>query len=290
MMYIKLDIIFEERGKYKMKINNKYAKTLLLFPVIFLISCADMSETKEDALAWDATNYTMYNEFMTCTAGDKYSEEALNEAIASWRGIEKSESILGAWGYATVTDDGTAFNNWWELSWSSKEEADAGWQEWLASEEAAAWGEKYSSVLQCDGENREGYDFLFPYNPYAFGDTPEDGSFSASFSPCTLNEGKSQEDFSNALIQYNSWLDSIDKSQTSGFYAYGIYFPKDATLEEDFWFANFHENFETMSEGNNLWEETGGDAKVQMEAVSTCSAPEISNGQVFFDPSDPNFS
>tara|TARA_B110000196_G_scaffold215011_1_gene184503 strand:+ start:1136 stop:2005 length:870 start_codon:yes stop_codon:yes gene_type:complete len=289
-MYIKLDIIFEERGKYKMKINNKYAKTLLLFPVIFLISCADMSETKEDALAWDATNYTMYNEFMTCTAGDKYSEEALNEAIASWRGIEKSESILGAWGYATVTDDGTAFNNWWELSWSSKEEADAGWQEWLASEEAAAWGEKYSSVLQCDGENREGYDFLFPYNPYAFGDTPEDGSFSASFSPCTLNEGKSQEDFSKALIQYNSWLDSIDKSQTSGFYAYGIYFPKDATLEEDFWFANFHENFETMSEGNNLWEETGGDAKVQMEAVSTCSAPEISNGQVFFDPSDPNFS
>ena len=53
--------------------------------------------------------------------------------------------------------------------------------------------------LQCDGENREGYEFLFPYNPYAFGDTPEDGSFSASFSPCTLNEGKSQEDLSNAL-------------------------------------------------------------------------------------------
>jgi len=290
MMYIKLDMIFEERGNYKMKINNKYAKALLLFPTIFLISCSDMSETKEDVLAWDATNYTMYNEFMTCTAGDKYSQEALNEAVASWRGIEKSESILGAWGYATVTDNGTSFNNWWELSWSSKEEADAGWQEWLASKEAAAWGEKYSSVLQCDGENREGYDFIFPYDPYAFGDSPEDGSFSASFSPCILNEGVSQEDFSNALIQYNSWLDNIDQSQTSGFYAYGIYLPEDAAAEEDFWFANFHENLETMSEGNNLWEETGGDAKVQMEAASTCSAPEISNGQVFFDPSDPNFS
>jgi hypothetical protein len=45
-----------------------------------------------------------------------------------------------------------------------------------------------------------------------------------------------------------------------------------------------------MSQGNALWEETGGDAKVQMEATSTCLAPEISNGQVFFDPSDPNFS
>ncbi|MDA9027496.1 hypothetical protein N9I12_01725 [Gammaproteobacteria bacterium] len=273
-----------------MKINNKYTKALLLSPVIFLISCGDMSETKEDTLAWDATNYIMYNEFMTCTAGDKYSQDALNEAIASWRGIEKPESMLGAWGYATVTDDDTAFNNWWELSWSSKEEADAEWQEWLASEEATAWGEKYSSVLQCDGENREGYEFLFPYNPYAFGDTPEDGSFSASFSPCTLNEGKSQEDFSNALIQYNSWLDNIDQSQTSGFYAYGIYFPDDAAADEDFWFANFHENLETMSEGNSLWEETGGDAKIQMEAASTCSAPEISNGQVFFDPGDPDFS
>ena len=273
-----------------MKINNKYIKALLLSPVIFLISCGDMSETKEDTLAWDATNYTMYNEFMTCTAGDKYTQEALSEAIASWRGIEKPESMLGAWGYATLTDDETSFNNWWELSWSSKEEADAEWQEWLASEEASAWGEKYSSVLQCDGENREGYEFLFPYNPYAFGDTSEDGSFSASFSACTLNEGKSQEDFSNALIQYNSWLDNIDQSQTNGFYAYGIYFPDDAAADEDFWFANFHENLETMSEGNILWEETGGDAKIQMEAATTCSTPEISNGQVFFDPGDPDFS
>jgi len=273
-----------------MKINNKYAKALLLFPVIFLISCADITETNEDAPAWDATNYTMYNEFMTCTAGENYSQVDLNEAIVSWRGIDKPESMLGAWGYATVTEDNTSFNNWWELSWSSKEDADVGWQEWLESEEGAAWREKYASVLQCDSVNREGYDFIFPYNPYAFGDTPEDGSFSASFSPCNLNEGKSQEDFSNALIQYNSWLDNIDQSQTSGFYAYGIYFPDDAMAEEDFWFANFHENLETMSEGNNLWEETGGDAKVQMEAVSTCSAPEISNGQVFFDPSDSDFS
>ena len=273
-----------------MNINKKYIKALLLFPVIFLISCADVSETNENVIAWDATNYNMYNEFMTCTAGENYSQEALNEAIASWRGIDKPESMLGAWGYATVTDDNSSFNNWWELSWSSKEDADAGWQEWLESEEGAAWGEKYSFVLQCDGENREGYDFIFPYDPYAFGDTPEDGSFAASFSPCTLNEGKSQEDFSNALILYNTWLDNVDQSQTNGFYAYGIYFPVDVTAEEDFWFANFHETLETMSQGNALWEETGGDAKVQMEATSTCLAPEISNGQVFFDPSDPNFS
>ena len=275
--------------------NNNFKIVLMAMPFLVLMSCSNnedstIDSTSAEKIAWDATNYVLYNEFMQCSAGENYSQAALEEAISAWRGIDKPDSMLGAWGYATVTEDNGSFNNWWELSWSSKEDADAGWEEWLQSEEGAAWGEKYSSVLQCDGENREGYDFIFPYDPYAFGETPDDGSFAASFSPCTLNEGKSQEDFSNALILYNAWLDNVDQSQTNGFYAYGIYFPDDLAAEEDFWFANFHENLETMSEGNALWEETGGDAKVQMEAASTCLAPEISNGQVFFDPNDPNFS
>ena len=248
------------------------------------------NEVKEDAVAWDATNYTMYNEFMQCSAGADYSEESLNEMVTSWRGLGLPESLLGGWGYATVTQDNTSYNNWWELSWSSKEASDAGWQEWLTDEEGIAWSEKYSTVLQCDGASRDGYDFIFPHNPYAFGDSPDDGSFAASFSPCTLNDGMSQDDFSAALIEFNAWLDGLDESQVNGFYAYGIYFPDSAAVEEDFWFANFYETLETMSEGNALWEETGGDAKLKLEAVSTCNAPEISNGQVFFDPTDPNFS
>ena len=31
-------------------------------------------------------------------------------------------------------------------------------------------------------------------------------------------------------------------------------------------------------------------AKAELESVSTCGAPEISNGQVFFDPTKPEFS
>ena len=37
--------------------------------------------------------------------------------------------------------------------------------------------------------------------------------------------------------------------------------PEDKTADEDFWFGNFHENLETLSAGNKLWEATGGDAK-----------------------------
>ena len=62
----------------------------------------------------------------------------------------------------------SSFNNYWELSWSSKEEADAAWKEWILNEDAMAWSEESSSILQCDGENRDGYDFIFPYDPLCF--------------------------------------------------------------------------------------------------------------------------
>ncbi len=271
-----------------MKINFKVG--LLALPFLFIISCSDPNDPQEPKIAWDATNYTMYNEFMQCSVGEEYNQEALDNMVESWRDLGLSESLLGSWGYESVSPNESSFNNYWELSWSSKEAADAAWEGWLADEDAAAWLEQSSKVLQCDGENRDGYDFIFPYDPYAFGDTPGDGSFAASFSPCTLNEGMGEQELSNALIKYNSWLDNIDQSQVSGFYAYGIYFPDDASSTEDFWFVNFHKNLETMNEGNELWEAIGGDAKVELETVTTCGDPEISNGQVFYDPTDPDFS
>jgi hypothetical protein len=271
-----------------MKIKLKLA--LLCVPFLFVISCSDSNEVQESKVTWDATNYTMYNEFMQCTAGEDYSQEALDEMIDSWRGLGLSKSLLGGWGYVSVSPNKSSFNNYWELSWSSKEEADAAWEEWVANKDAMAWSEQSASILQCDGENRDGYEFTFPYDPYAFGESPADGSFAAAFSPCTLNEGMGQDDLNQAIISYNAWLDGIDQSQVSGFYAYGIYIPEDKNMEEDFWFGNFHENLETMNAGNELWEATGGEAKAALESVSTCGVPEISNGQVFFDPAKPDFS
>ncbi len=268
----------------------KFKSALLAVPFLFMISCSNPDEVQKSKIAWDATNYSMYNEFMQCTAGEEYSQAALDSMIDSWRGLGLSESLLGGWGYVSVSPNESSFNNYWELSWSSKEEADAAWEEWVENEDAIAWSEQSSSILQCDGENRDGYEFTFPYDPYAFGESPEDGSFAAAFSPCTLNEGMGQDDLNKAIIGYNAWLDGIAQSQVNGFYAYGIYIPGDKTAEEDFWFGNFHENLETMNEGNELWEATGGDAKTALESVSTCGVPEISNGQVFLDPSKPDFS
>ena len=277
-----------------MRIDIK--KTIFLaVPFLVLISCSNSEDSQDlisekESVGWDATNYVLYNEFMQCSAGENYSQAGLGSMINSWRDLGLSESLLGAWGYVSVSPEESTFNNYWELSWSSKEEADAAWKEWIANEEATAWREQSSEILECDGENRDGYDFIFPYDPYAFGEAPEDGSFAAAFSPCILNDGMGQEDLNNALIMYNAWLDGIDQSQVTGFYAYGLYIPTDVTAEEDFWFGNFHESLEAMNAGNELWQATGGDAKVLIESVSTCGEPEISNGQVFYDPAKPDFS
>ncbi len=79
-----------------MKINFKLAA--LTIPFFFLISCSDSNDVQESKITWDATNYTMYNEFMQCTAGEDYSQEALDDMIDSWRGLGLSESLLGGWG------------------------------------------------------------------------------------------------------------------------------------------------------------------------------------------------
>ena len=211
--------------------NKNFKIFLMAIPFMVIMSCSNGEEPNidtsiDESVAWDATNYTMYNEFMQCTAGEEYSQDALDSMIKSWRDLGLSESLLGGWGYVSVSPEQSDFNNYWELSWSSKEEADAAWAQWIANEDAMAWSEGSSKILQCDGENRDGYDFIFPYDPYAFGEAPEDGSFAAAFSPCTLNEGMGQEDLNQALISYNAWLDAIDQSQVSGFMHMDFIFQK----------------------------------------------------------------
>ena len=264
---------------------------LAIVPFIILAACSKTQEPDTaEVVNWDATNYVLYNEFMECVPGKDFSQEALDEMIAAWRDLGLSQDLLGAWGYAPASEDNTLTNGEWELSWSSQEAADLAWAEWMANSDAEEWSEKYASVMQCDGENRNGFEFVFPYDPYRFGQNPEDGSFAANFMPCTLNEGQGQEEFSNALIAYNNWLDGLDMDAVGGFYAYGVYFPVDPESQADYWFGNFHINMDGMQTGMGLWDETGASTKEMLENTGTCANPEIFQGQVFYDPNNPDFS
>ncbi len=278
-----------------MKANFKIA--LIAVPFLFIISCSDSNEVKESEngaqeskLAWDATNYIMYNEFLQCSAGEGYSQEALDEMVKEWRTLDLPESMLGAWGYSSLNDENKIIINEWELSWSSQEDADLGWQEWSANESARAWSEKYAEVLQCDSDNRDGYEFMFPFDPYAFGPTPDTGSFVATFTPCTLNDGNTNEDLSNEIIKFNNLLGRIDPETVSNFYAYGIYFPLDDSVEEDFWYGNFFGTLEALSDIDNAWAQFDEEADNLNEQISSCGDPVLTNGQVFYDPTNPDFS
>ena len=146
----------------------KFKSALVAVPLLLMISCSGPEEkmdskveTVESNPSWDAINSIMYNEFLQCSSGQEYSQDALDEMIKAWRDLELPESMLGAWGYSSLNDDNEIIIDQWEISWTSKESAEKSWEEWANNEKATTWTEKYTSVLQCDSENRLGYDFYF---------------------------------------------------------------------------------------------------------------------------------
>ena len=178
-------------------------------------------------------------------------------------------------------------NGWWELSWESKEVADAAWAEWVQDEEAMAFLAANESVMVCDGAERAGWNMTFHRDVYSFGPSAEDGSFYSEFFPCKYNDGKSSDDLMESIAQYNKWLDGLD---ASGFYAYGIYAGDGTNELADFWWGNFHESSENAASGAAAWLETGGAAKASLEATATCGVPDGYDSGVIYDPSQPQFS
>ena len=55
--------------------------------------------------------------------------------------------------------------------------------QWASNTEAAAWTEKYESVLSCDAEGRNALDAIFPVEADHFGTLPESGYFYSEFYP-----------------------------------------------------------------------------------------------------------
>jgi hypothetical protein len=276
--------------------NINFKQALLVLPLI-IISCSnsDPNVNKTDNVIEEKVSYNQvgeffYNEFMECKTGPDYSKDTLAQMMSEWREMGLSTDLLGSWSYSPALQDSGLEEGLlqWELQWTSKEAADSAWSDWQQDEDAQQWSDKYQSVLQCNEGNRSPWTFIFPYDPEAFGEFDKAGYFASSFSACNFNEGKSNEDLKLSIALYSSWLDSLEKN--IGTYSYGLYFPAFQTNEVDFWFGNFHESFQTMEEGNLLWENSGADAKKSLESTATCQTANLFNSQVSYDPSNPNFS
>jgi hypothetical protein len=242
-----------------------------------------------EAMTFDMVGQVFFNEFIPCTAGPDFSEATVDAMVAEWRASGIAGEILGAWGYAPASENNRFQNGWWELQWSSKEAADAGWQQWAESDVAQAWSSKYENVMVCDAASRVSWDFNFPRDPYSFGDIDESGRFVSAFLPCQLNDGKTMDDLNIAIAAYNTFLDAIPVTENS-FYSYGIYASNSDASEVEIYWGNFHPSFERMALADATWIDNGGETKAQMEAVMTCDKPDVHNAKLFYNPEDPDFS
>ncbi|HAH67922.1 MAG TPA: hypothetical protein DCL68_05265 [Gammaproteobacteria bacterium] len=277
-IFIKGEVFFGE--KYMKKIIT------MSFFLVFTVSCGQSEAPSGNNLTFDVVGVEFYNEFIPCVGGEDFNQENVDKMMKGWRSLNISDDLLGAWGYVPATE-GRFDNGWWELSWESKEAADAAWAEWVQDEEAMAFLAANESVMVCDGEERAAWDMTFHRDVYSFGPTAEDGSFYSEFFPCKYNDGKSSDDLMESIALYNKWLDGLD---ASGFYAYGIYAGDGTNELADFWWGNFHESSENAASGAAAWLETGGTARVSLEATATCGVPDGYDSGVIYDPSQPQFS
>ena len=277
-IFIKGEVFFGE--KYMKKIIT------MSFFLVFTVSCGQSEAPSGNNLTFDVVGVEFYNEFIPCVGGSDFNQENVDKMMKGWRSLNISDDLLGAWGYVPATK-GRFDNGWWELSWESKEVADAAWAEWVQDEEAMAFLAANESVMVCDGAERAGWNMTFHRDVYSFGPSAEDGSFYSEFFPCKYNDGKSSDDLMESIAQYNMWLDGLD---ASGFYAYGIYAGDGTNELADFWWGNFHESSENAASGAAAWLETGGTAKASLEATATCGVPDGYDSGVIYDPSQPQFS
>ena len=257
------------------------------FFLIFVVSCGQSEAPNGNNLTFDVVGVEFYNEFIPCVGGSDFNQENVDKMMKGWRSLNISDDLLGAWGYVPATDTSRFDNGWWELSWESKEAADAAWAEWVQDEEAMAFLAENESVMVCNGDERGSWDFTFHRDVYSFGPMSEDGSFFTEFFPCKYNAGKSSDDLMESIALYNKWLDGLD---ATSFYAYGIYAGDGTDELADFWWGNFHENSDGAAAGQASWLETGGEARASLEATATCDVPELYNSGVIYDPSVPEFS
>lgn len=261
-----------------MKINN--LNILSLLSLIFLASCADKGASTDAAsqsaeLDWDP-NGIGFAEFIGCTKGPDFSRETLEEMSQAFSQLNLSADLMWSGGYSPVEEPTEGPEGWWENNWTSEEAAKAAWDLWSTSEEAKAWSDKYSNVLVC------GNDQIFRYEGYF--QAPESSSlknwssFVAAEMSCQYNEGKSFTELKSNIKDFRAWL---MENNTGEEFSFGAYVP---TGEDsaDFWWYNWHGDFEAMARGITNWEENGKEMQAKFEDTATCTEPTMYNGMEFY--------
>lgn len=242
--------------------------------VIFITSCS-MEESVEQTT--DPLDNEYFTEFMPCKAGPDFIAENKTAMISEWQKLLTAEDLRGVWAYTPAVETNSSRDTvWWELEWTSKEAADAAWEQWVQNDKAIAWQEKYQSVLQCDGEARNSFDSVMPITATTYGETNDSGYFYSEVHVCEFNEGYSKDDAVEFLYGFRDAVAAADYSDTT--YHFLNYFFQDDPSR--FLWANFANSEESMNKANTSFEESVRDKMFPLfsEFASCAEQPDLYNG------------
>ncbi len=255
--------------------NIKFTSIFSITAMLIIAGCSNNSIDQETTSA-ESAPVSYYNQFLPCVAGPDASPENMRKLISEWNQLEAmSADLVWAGGYAPKGDSNGQDNGWWELQWTSKEAADAGWEVWMASEEAQTWDIKNDPILECDNSVVSSWTFTAPG-----AESPDfDFSYFATETyPCNLNDGKSSEDLMAVAQEYDNW---VADNGTAEAYFYGIYEALDDDAMFDFLWLNFHQSFDGLEAGNANFAEKGGEMQASFDEVASCRAPDLYDSYEF---------
>ena len=242
---------------FKNKILGSFLAAFLAY------SCSE--STQEVDLSDSAIN-TGYVEYLFCDFGPDMSQESFSEMLVEWNEILDGLAIAVPMSVGLVPRTETdLYDGMWTLVWQSKEQAKAGWDEWIAGP-AASWTDSTSSIISCGAsDNGEEANYGFDVNVYIAATEPdsEPGGV-VGFMFCSFTDSFGKADLVAGLETFNSWIDTGQEMAGIGSpYFYTIHLPDFETPipgssigSYDYAFHQFWDSEESRELGAKLFEET----------------------------------
>ena len=271
-----------------------YLKFMALSSILLLAACSTENEASAEANETEAENTETeeqsppYTEYMTCTPGADFSDATVAAMIDEWNDFEFADGFWASAGHAPVQSVSLGGEDvvYWQLFWTTKEAAEAGWADWANNAEADAWRTKHASVMQCDSQGRRAYDFYWPLGEDAnWGGQTQWVTYGHY---CKFNDEDGLELLRAAVGAFNEYTLAGDNPEP---FAYGVMLHNGDNPEPfsnyDFFWQNYYENHADAETAYARFNENGSEIQAMFDASATCEGPNASDSYLFYpDPDD----
>ena len=273
-----------------------YLKFMVLLSILFLAACSTENEAVVEATETEteAENTETeeqgppYTEYMTCIPGDDFDDATVAAMIDEWNDFEFAEGFWASAGHEPIQSVSLGGENvvYWQLFWTTKEAAEAGWADWANNAEADAWRTKHASVMQCDSQGRRAYDFYWPLGEDANWNGPPQWVTYGHY--CKFNDEDGLELLRAAVTAFNEFTLAADNPEP---FAYGVMMHNGDNPEPfsnyDFFWQNYYENHADAETSYARFNENGSEIQAMFDASATCEGPNASDSYLFYpDPDD----